>query len=322
MNSFFKNTGPYDINFLVKKLIFSKKKKFNKIKVKGISNLKDAKKGDISFLESPKYLLDLKKTKASFCVMQNKFSKYLNSNTAAIVSENPLLDFILIAKIFYPSADTDIYDFKQNIKYKKFLKNNTLIDSSVKIGKNFKVGLNTTIKKNVSIGKNVKIGSNCVISNSIIEDGVIINDGTVIGKIGYGFKYINNKLHFIPHIGCVEIQSNCYIGSNCSIDRGSFSNTVIGNNTMLDNQVHIAHNVKIGKFCFIAGQVGVAGSTEIGNHCLIGGQSGISGHLKIGNNVHIGGGSGVIRNLNDNQKVFGYPATDIKVFLKSKQREL
>ena len=316
MDSFFFNTGPHSINKIVKKLIFSEKKNFSNQKIKNISNLKDAKKGDISFLESLKYLEDLKITKASYCIIQKKFLSYLPSNIVPIISTNPLLDFIIVSKIFYPDSDTDNFKFIKSKKYKKFQKNNCLIDSSVKIGKNFSIGLNSVIKKNVDIGNNVIIGSNCVISNSIIEDNVIINDGSIIGKIGYGFKYINKKLMFIPHIGHVRVKKSSYIGSNCTIDRGSFSNTVIGKNTMIDNQVHIAHNVKIGDFCFIAGQVGIAGSSIIGNHCMIGGQAGISGHIKIGDNVNIGGGTGVLKNVLNNKNVIGYPATDIKNFLR------
>jgi len=317
MVSFFQNTGPYNINELIKFTKFSKKKKFENNIIKNVSNLKDAKKGDITFLENSRYLSELENTKASYCFIEKKYMSKLNTKVKPIVSTNPLLDFILIIKIFYPDADGDNFKFKPNVKYKKLLANNTLVDASVKIGKNFKVGLNTTLKKNALIGDNVKIGSNCVISNAIIGDNVIINDGSVIGKIGYGFKHINKKMHFIPHIGHVKIGENVYIGSNCTIDRGSFANTIIGRNTMIDNSVHLAHNVNIGEFCFIAGQVGIAGSTQIGNHCMIGGQAGISGHLKIGNNVQIGGGSGVLKNLEDNSKVMGYPAKSIKDFLKS-----
>ena len=78
----------------------------------------------------------------------------------------------------------------------------------------------------------------------------------------------------------------------------------------------MAHNVKIGKNCMIAGQAGIAGSTTIGDNVIIGGGTGISGHLTIGNNVKIGGGSGVIKNIPDNVKVMGYPATEIKNFIK------
>ena len=108
------------------------------------------------------------------------------------------------------------------------------------------------------------------------------------------------------------INDNSEIGCGSTIDRGSMSNTIIGKNTYLDNQIHIAHNVKIGDNCIIAGQVGFAGSSTLGNHVMIGGQAGVSGHLKIGNNVKIGGGSGVIKDITDNSKVMGYPAKDRK----------
>ena len=141
-------------------------------------------------------------------------------------------------------------------------------------------------------------------------------DGAIIGKKGFGFfpdKKMNSRY---PHIGMVIIKDNAEIGCNNTIDRGSISNTVIGKNTFIDNQVHIAHNVNIGDNCIITGQVGFAGSSEIGNNVSIGGQAGISGHLLIGNNVQIGGGSGVIKNIPDNVKVMGYPAKDIRSFIK------
>ena len=119
-----------------------------------------------------------------------------------------------------------------------------------------------------------------------------------------------------PHIGVVKIEDNCEIGCGSTIDRGSMSNTVIGKNSYLDNQIHIAHNNKIGNNCIIAGQVGMAGSSSLGDNVMIGGQAGISGHLKIGNNVHIGGGSGVINNIEDNSKVMGYPAKNLRDFIK------
>ena len=113
------------------------------------------------------------------------------------------------------------------------------------------------------------------------------------------------------------INDNCEIGCGSTIDRGSLSNTIIGKNTFLDNQVHIAHNNKIGDNCIIAGQVGFAGSSILGSNVMIGGQAGISGHLKIGNNVHIGGGSGVIKDISDDTKVMGYPAKNLREFIKN-----
>ncbi len=319
MKSLFSNKGPFDINFIISKTSFSEKKKFAKKKIINISNLVDSNKDEITFFDNIKYINDLKKTKASFCLVKKKFVPYLSKDCQPIICENPLLDFIIISKLFYPESDNDNFKFKKNNKYKNLEKKKVFIDDSVKIGKNFNVGFNTVLKKNIIIGNNVSIGSNCTISNSIIGNNVTINDGTVIGKIGYGFKVINKRLTFIPHIGYVKIFDNVYIGSNCTIDRGSFSNTIIGNSTMIDNLVHIAHNVKIGSSCFIAGQVGIAGSTMIGDNCMIGGQAGVTGHIKIGNNVNIGGHSGILHDLEDGSKVIGFPAKTIKEFLKKKK---
>ena len=119
-----------------------------------------------------------------------------------------------------------------------------------------------------------------------------------------------------PQIGIVLIEEDSEIGCGSTIDRGSISNTVIGKNTFLDNQIHIAHNVKIGNNCIIAGQVGFAGSSIIADNVMIGGQAGISGHIKIGKKVQIGGGSGVIKDIQDNSKVMGYPAKNLRDFIK------
>jgi UDP-3-O-[3-hydroxymyristoyl] glucosamine N-acyltransferase len=151
-----------------------------------------------------------------------------------------------------------------------------------------------------------------------LGDNVIIKSGTLIGQTGFGFNFEKNKRIKFPHIGRVIIENNVQIGSACAIDRGSLTDTVIGEYTSIDNHVHIAHNVKIGNFCMIAAQSGIAGSTIIGNNVKIGGQTGISGHLSIGNNVKIGGKSGVITDIKDNQIVMGYPAKSIRDFLTDK----
>jgi UDP-3-O-[3-hydroxymyristoyl] glucosamine N-acyltransferase len=137
----------------------------------------------------------------------------------------------------------------------------------------------------------------------------------LVKKVLVFFPSKNGNIRY-PHIGIVIIEENCEIGCGSTIDRGSLSNTIIGKNTFIDNQVHIAHNNKIGENCIIAGQVGFAGSSTLGNNVMIGGQAGISGHLKVGSNVQIGGGSGVIKDIPDNSKVMGYPAKDLKKFIK------
>ena len=180
-------------------------------------------------------------------------------------------------------------------------------------------GSNSIIESNVKIGENCLIGSLVTIRNSLISNNVHIQDGAKIGIKGFGFIPSTGKNLRSPHVGKVVMEDNVEIGSNCTIARGSLDDTMIGKNTFLDNQVHIAHNVKIGTNCVLAGQVGIAGSSIIGNNVMIGGQAGISGHLKIGSNVKIGGGSGVINDIADNNNVMGYPAVPLRDFVKFKK---
>ncbi len=321
INPFFKNTGPHKLDYLLK-AIDLKDNNFSEDKINDIKDLNSSQKNEITFLHSRKYSELAKKTKASYCLTSKNFQSFLPNNCRAIVTDKVLLHTAQITKIFYPDSITDDYDntvtdineteLKDKVKFGK----NVLIGENVKIGANCLIGHNSIIEKNVKIGDNCSIGSNVIIRNSLINNNVHILDGCVIGKKGFGFFPNKGNNFRYPQIGIVIIEDNVEIGCGSTIDRGSLSNTIIGKNTYLDNQIHIAHNVKIGENCIIAGQVGFAGSSTLGNNVMIGGQAGISGHLKIGSNVQIGGGSGVIKSIPDNSKVMGYPAKDLKKFIR------
>ena len=319
----------------MKASFFFKKKKLFKIKdffpdivvkknsiVESVKTLKLSKKNDLTFFDSIKYKKDAIKTKASFCITTKKLEKELHSNITKIIVKNVLFELAKVLKKIYPQADIDYPDISlkpaKKSKYKSVkFSNNVLIGKNVKIGTNTFIGPNTIIEQGVIIGKNCVIGSNIILKNSIVGDNVVIQDGCKIGLKGFGFIPLKENNFKFPHIGRVLINDNVEIASNCTIDRGSVDDTIIGKNSYLDNQVHIAHNVKIGANCMIAGQVGFAGSSTIGDNVSIGGQAGISGHLNIGNNVKIGGGSGVVKDVEDNQVIMGYPAVSFKEFIKN-----
>ena len=318
-NPFFKKINNIKLNDVLITLNLRKQK--NNYKINDIKDLENAKKNDITFFNSIKYLKLITKTKANLVITNKKFLNLIPKQMNILEVDNVLLAVAKITSMFYPKSTDDISDFDlKSIEKKNFPKlnfgKNVLIGKNVKIGKNCNIGHNTIIERNVMIGNNCNIGSNVIIKNSIIGNNTNILDGAILGKKGFGFfpgKKINIRY---PHIGAVIIGNDVEIGCNNTIDRGSLSNTTIGDGTFLDNQVHIAHNVKIGKNCIITGQVGFAGSSSIGNRVMIGGQAGISGHLTIGDNVQIGGGSGVIKNIPSNTKVMGYPAKNIRNFLK------
>ncbi|WP_440652499.1 UDP-3-O-(3-hydroxymyristoyl)glucosamine N-acyltransferase [Candidatus Pelagibacter sp. HIMB1542] len=321
-NPFFKNKGPFSILDILNSLDSKSTAFTTTTKVKDIKDLSSSNNSEITFFHSKKYKDLAQKTKASFCITTESLKNELPTNCVPIIVENVLVSVSKITSKFYPDAVDDDFDnsatyidetnFKDNVIYGK----NVLIGENVSLGTNCKIGHNTIIEKNVSIGDNCSIGSNTIIRNSLISNNVKVLDNCVVGKHGFGFFPNKNKNLRYPHIGIVIIEENCEIGCGSTIDRGSMSNTVIGKNTFLDNQIHVAHNVKIGENSIIAGQVGIAGSSIIGSNVRIGGQAGISGHINVGNNVEIGGGSGVIKNIPDNEKVMGYPAKNIRKFLR------
>ena len=314
--TFFERKGP----FLLKDL-FPEKKIDQNVTIFDIKNLNTAKENEITFFDSFNYKEVAFNTRASFCITTEKLKKHLPNSCNKIIVNNVLLELAEITKKFYPNSDIDYPDSTLiNVDKSKYSNvkfgNNVLIGKNVKLGENSYLGSFSIIEHDVSIGKNCVIGSHVVLKNTIIGDNVVIQDGCKIGLKGFGFIPLKNKNFRFPHIGRVIIKNGVEIGSSCTIDRGSLDDTEIGENTFLDNQVHMAHNVKIGKNCMIAGQVGFAGSTILGDNVSIGGQAGISGHLKIGNNVKIGGGSGVIKNIEDNSVVMGYPAVSFRDFIK------
>jgi UDP-3-O-[3-hydroxymyristoyl] glucosamine N-acyltransferase len=321
-NTFFKNNGPFKIFQILNELKINFDEINNDLNVIDIKDLQNSKSNEITFFHSKKYKAVANNTKASFCITTKNLKNELPKSCIPIIVDNVLVSTSIITAKFYPDSIHDDFDItveeidKTKFNDKAKFGRNVLIGKNVSIGSNCLIGHNTIIEKNVFIGDNCIIGSNTIIRNSLIKNNVRILDSCVIGKHGFGFFPTQNKNLRYPHMGIVIIEENCEIGCGSTIDRGSMSNTIIGKNTYLDNQIHIAHNVRIGENSIIAGQVGIAGSSRIGNNVKIGGQAGISGHVKIGNNVEIAGGSGVIKDIPDNSKVMGYPAKNIRQFLK------
>ena len=322
VNPFFNKRKKIYLNDILRLLNIKDKSIFKNILVNDIKNLDQATNKDITFFHNQKYRNLLNTTKSKFIMTNLKISKLIPKSKKALITENVLVSVAKVTELFYPESLNDQFENKylKDISKKKYVNVkfglNVIIGENVKIGKNSSIGHNTIIESNVVIGNNCNIGSNVILKKTLVGNNVSILDGAVVGKKGFGFFPDKNKNIKYPHIGMVIIKDHVEIGCNNTIDRGSLSNTIIGENSFLDNQIHIAHNVQIGKNCIITGQVGFAGSSKIGNNVMIGGQAGISGHLKIGNNVKIGGGSGVIKNIPDNTKVMGYPAKEIKKFIR------
>ena len=285
--------------------------------INGVSQIQDANSGTITFLSNPAYRKYLDVTDADAIIVEEKS---LLKEKMGIVVKNSQFAMAKTLRLFNPVK-----------KEKPFIESNTSISKYASIGKNVSISSGACIKKGARIGDGCKIGSNAFIgkdtslgnncelypnvsiyNNVSIGSRVIIHSGTTIGSDGFGYVTINNIHEKIPQIGDVIIKDDVEIGSNCSIDRATIGSTIVGEMTKIDNLVHIAHNVKIGKGCLITAGFAVAGSTEIGDFCTFAGQVGVAPHLKIGNNSIVASKSGVTRSLKGQNTYAGFPARDIK----------
>ncbi len=222
-------------------------------------------------------------------------------NKLLICVENPRLTFSRIINHFY-------------FEEQKFqIHKSVVIHEEAEIDKNVYIGPNSIIGK-CKIGKGTVIYGNCTIyDNTIIGDNVKIHAGAVIGTDGFGYdKNENGEYEQFPHIGGVLIENDVEIGANTAIDRGSLGNTIIRKGTKIDNLVHIAHNVEIGKNSVVIACAEVSGSVKIGENSWIGPGAKILDRLTIGKNSLIGIGAVVIKNVDENATVVGNPARRIK----------
>jgi len=193
----------------------------------------------------------------------------------------------------------------------------TILMAQITIGAEAVIGAGGLIHPGVRIGERVRIGDRCIIHHnaSIGSDGfsfVTPEPGSVEGAKGASsgakVEAQNLVISRINSIGSVTIGGHVEIGASSTIDRGTFSNTRIGNHTKIDNLVQIGHNVVIGENCMVCGQVGLAGSVQVGDRVVLAGQVGVADHVNIGSDVVVGGGSGVGMDVPDKTVVIGYPA--------------
>ena len=293
------------------------------LEISGVCDIKDGNKGKISFLGNSKYLPFFHSTQSSAVIVQIN-QKLDPSEKTLIRVKNPHLGFAKTLEMFHPKSL-----YPSVIHPSAIFNNSVQIGKNVTIGPNVIIGNNTTIGENCSIfagsfiGKDCVMGYNCTINpnvtiyyNSQIGNNVNIDSGSVIGADGFGWVTDDGKHHKIPQIGNVIINDDVWIGANCTIDRGTFKSTMIGNSCKLDNQIHIAHNVVLGINCLIAGQSGIAGSTIVGNNVTIAGQCGIADNIEIGENSIIAAKSAVLQSIPNDSFVSGNPARNHKKRVK------
>lgn len=271
--------------------------------ISGINTLTNARSGEITFLDNPRYRKYLMDTQASAVILTQK--DLSDCTTNALITVNPYLVYAKIAKLFDRQAIS-----VAGIHATAIIGENCQIDATASIGPYTIIAANVIIHANVTIGAHGNVGERCVIgANSCLLNNVtichdvqlgervMIHHGAVIGSDGFGNANEQGRWIKVPQLGGVRIGNDVEIGANTTIDRGAIGDTIIDEGARLDNQIQIAHNVHIGAHTAIAACTGIAGSTKIGRYCLIGGGVGISGHIEITDKVMVTGMSGITNSI-------------------------
>lgn len=285
--------------------------------ITGVSEIQNGRESTITFLSNLKYKKYLPTTGASAVVVPEAS---LLDNKPGIIHHNPQLAIAKILGEFTPKLqytsgvnETAYVDSKAKIGKNVTIGPFSVIEAGVIIGDDSNIGSHTVIDQKTSIGKNCKIFSNIHIYHGTnIGDNAIIHSGTVIGSDGFGFVTDQDINHKIPQNGYVIIGNDVEIGANCAIDRGTIGDTIIEDQCKLDNHVHLAHNVRLGKGCLLTAAVTIAGSVEVGEFCIFAGHVGVAPHVKIGARSVLAAKTGVSKSLTGGKVYAGMPAREIR----------
>ena len=274
-------------------------------KVTEMANLLTAKSHQLSFLSNSKYIKDLATTQAGAVILREQDAQTFSGN--AIIVSDPYVGFAKAAQLLDNTpvqksgiAATAVIDPSAHIGHNVSVGEGAVIAANAHIGDNSVVGANCFIGEQAILGNGVKLRANVTIYHRVeLRDNVSIHSGTVIGCDGFGYANDKGTWIKIPQTGTVIVGEGTEIGANSTVDRGALDNTIIGANCIIDNIVHIAHNVEIGDHTCICANTGIAGSTTIGKYVVIAGQSGINGHITIADKVQITAMSMVTKSIKE-----------------------
>ena len=295
------------------------------VRIGGIAPLNEAVEPELGFLAHRGYLRHLPTTGAPALLVSEALAGEARDHPSRVVVEDPHRVLPDLLDHFYPAPLP-----------RPGIHPTAVLGKGVELGEGITISPYAVVEEGTVLGDRVRIGAHCVIgagclvgSDSVLHPHVVLYSGTVLGARvilhsgvrlgvdGFGYAPADGGIRKVPQVGACVVGDDVEMGANTCIDRGSIGRTTVGRFTKLDNLVHLAHNVHVGRGVMMAAQTGVAGSARIGDGVLIGGQVGIAGHVEIGDGARVGGQGGVIGDLPPGITVSGYPARNHREHLRA-----
>ena len=296
-----------------------------RVEIRGVAPLDRARGDELSLLASGKYATLFTNSAAGAVLVAPEFAAVAPGPACRIVVERPYDAMLrVLPELYEPEAEPS------------GVHPSAVIGREVVLGRHVSVGAHSVIGDGARLGDRVSVGACCSVGQgAIIDDDsrvfpsvtvypgaqvgrrVRLHSGVRLGSDGFGYVFRDGAHQKMPHVGRCVVEDDVEIGANTTIDRGSIDDTVIGAGTKIDNLVHIAHNVRIGRLCLIMAQVGIAGSAHIEDGCILAGQVGIGGHVTVGKGARLAGQAGVFGDIPAGETWSGYPARPHKESLRA-----
>jgi UDP-3-O-[3-hydroxymyristoyl] glucosamine N-acyltransferase len=280
--------------------------------IEGVGSLGSAAAREVTYCADRRHADALAASAAGACYLEEALASAAPPSCVALITPLPQAAYAAAAdRLCRPrtlALGAPPVDPAAEIEDDVVLSPGAVVGPRARLGRGTVVGPGAYVGPGVAVGRDCVIGARAVIGFALIGDRVRIHAGAVIGEAGFGAAAGPRGVVDIPQLGRVILQDGVTVGANSCIDRGAFDDTVIGENTKIDNLVQIGHNVMIGRNCLLAAHTGISGSTVVGDGCMLGGRVGLADHITIGAGVRIAAAAGVMHNIPAGESWGGVPA--------------
>lgn len=317
---FFEHTGPVSAAELARSCgLDCSDPRAETLMIETAAPLSQAGPPAVSFFSDKRYLADLRATGAGAVFVPEAFAAAVPATTLALATREPQAAWARVAARLHPvrRVDSDSFvDASARLEDGVVIAPGAVVGAEARVGARTRIGPNAVIGCGVSIGRDCVIGPNVTVEFALVGDRVTLAAGVVIGSAGFGVAGSAAGAQDVPQLGRVIIQDGVSIGANSCVDRGAYDDTVLGENTKIDNLVQIAHGVVMGRNCVVAAQGGISGSVTVGDGAMFGGGVGIADHLTIGAGARLAGGAGLMHDVPPGETWAGLPARPIRQWLR------